>query len=212
MLKFCASVAWRSLLYIKQRQLVTQLSEHQVALIDDALLTWSRFLRGEYKHTGAFELHLLPFAEIAETGMKGLPPNINRYLTRAIDIDYGANDSVCFTYSKLGPFAVFGFVQPGYSVREWKGTKVHHRGGWFGPGVYKLPTELAEFLFDRARGASKAMEKMSPLQQQKIAKTIRDNPDRFVQSGLFRAMQRDVEMFGSEAFAKYDDCIGDDSE
>jgi len=47
------------------------------------------------------------------------------------------------------------------------------------------------------------MEKISPTQQRKIAESIRANPDQFVQSGLFRAMQRDVEMFGEDAFAKY---------
>ena len=47
------------------------------------------------------------------------------------------------------------------------------------------------------------MEKISRTQQEKIAESIRADPGRFLQSGLFRAMQRDIEMFGPEAFAKY---------
>jgi hypothetical protein len=48
------------------------------------------------------------------------------------------------------------------------------------------------------------MEKISPTQQKKIEESIRANPDQFVRSGMFRAMQRDVEMFGKDAFAKYE--------
>jgi hypothetical protein len=203
MSKFCVSVAWRSLLHLREGHHLSRLNERQVGLVDEALRTWSRFLRGEFKHTGAFEVHLLPFGEIAETAGLELPPNINRYLTRAIDINAGSSDSICFSYSKLGPFAVFGFVQSD-NLQNWSGTAVSHRGGWFGPGEYKLPRHLLGFLIERANRTSKAMAKISPTQQKKIAESIRANPDRFVQSGLFRAMQRDVEMFGKAAFQKYD--------
>jgi hypothetical protein len=97
---------------------------------------------------------------------------------------------------------VFGFVESGYP-HHWKGTKVSHRGGWFEPGNYKLPSQLIGFLSERALCTRKAMEKISPTQQEKIDESLRANPDRFLQSGLFRAMQRDIEMFGPEAFAKY---------
>jgi hypothetical protein len=209
MLKFCVSVAWRSLLYLRQDKHVTRFNEHQVALVDDALRTWSRYLRGEYKHTGAFEVHLVPFAEIADDGGKDLPPNINRYLTRTIDINAGSSDSICFSYSKLGPFAVLGFVELVYP-QQWKGTKVPYRSGWFEPGNFTAPSQLGEYLIERALRSRKVMEKISPTQQKKIAESIRSNPGRFVQSGLFRAMQRDVEMFGPKAFAKYN--VTDDDE
>ncbi len=202
MLKFCVSVSWRTLLYLKEEQHLTQFSERQVTLMDDALRTWSRFLQGEYKHTGSFEVHLLPFSEIADSGGLNLPPNINRYLTRTVDINAGSSESTCFTYSKFGPFAVFGFVES-EDARKWKGTNVLYRGGWFEPGKYTLPGQLVGFLVERANRTRVAMEKISPTQQRKIAESIRANPDQFVQSGLFRAMQRDVEMFGEDAFAKY---------
>jgi len=118
------------------------------------------------------------------------------------ELRQGSSDSICFSYSKLGPFAVFGFVQSD-TLQEWRGTKVSHRSGWFGRGDYKLPRHLLDFLIERANRTSKAMGKISPTQQEKIAETIRANPDRFVQSCLFRAMQRDVEMFGADAFQKY---------
>ncbi|MGY4629098.1 hypothetical protein ACVWY3_006854 [Bradyrhizobium sp. USDA 4486] len=115
-----------------------RLTEEQAASGERALETWSRFLRGRYKHTGEFELHVLTFDEIESSSFPMSTPNINRYLTRAIDIDLAANSSTCFSYSKLGPFAIFGFVQshPG----QWRGTRVPNGAGWF---QRKPPVEAA---------------------------------------------------------------------
>jgi hypothetical protein len=202
LLKFCTSVTWRSLLLLKKESNLQEFSEHQKALAETALETWARYLRGEYKHTGNFEIHMLPFDVIEEHNATNLPPNINRYLTRAVEINAGSNSSTCFIYSKLGPFAIFGFIEMRYP-NQWKGTKVSDRNGWFRPSNFTVPSELAEYISDRARRASKAMEGISQPQQQKIADGIRSNIDRFARSGLFQAMQRDVEMFGHEAFAKH---------
>ncbi len=203
MAKFCASVAWRSLSALQEDGKFQHLTDQQSALSERALETWSRFLLGRYKHTGEFELHLLVFDEIESASFALSTPNINRYLSRSIDIDLAANNSTCFSYSKLGPFAIFGFVQshPG----QWRGTKVPPRSGWFHAQNVTLPKQLWDYLNDRALHVKLALESMSPAQQQKVAETIRANPERFLQSGLFRAMQRDVEMFGRDAFSNHSD-------
>jgi hypothetical protein len=56
------------------------------------------------------------------------------------------------------------------------------------------------------------MEGISAPQQEKIAQGIRSNIDRFANSGLFRAMQRDVEMFGVDAFTQYAETKPEDGE
>jgi hypothetical protein len=103
MAKFCAPVAWRSLSVLRERGKFQHLSERQAILADSALETWARFFLGSYKHTGSFELHVVTFDEIQDSTGPIAAPNINRYLTRAIDIDLVASDSMCFSYSKLGP-------------------------------------------------------------------------------------------------------------
>ncbi len=141
LLKFCVSVAWRSLLYLKRDGHTTCFNDQQVNLIDEALRTWTRFLLGEYKHVGAFEVHLLAFSELVDGGQANLPTNINRYLTRTVDINAGSGNTAGFVYSKFGPFAILGFVELVHA-KQWKGTKVSHRGGWFEPGNYTVPNEL----------------------------------------------------------------------
>lgn len=201
--KFCASVAWRSLSALQEDGKFQQLTEQQAALGERALETWARFLLGRYKHVGEFQLHLLTFVEIESASFSITTPNINRYLTRAIDIDLAANSSTCFSYSKLGPFAIFGFVQS--HAGQWRGTKIPIGAGWFQPHNVTVPKELWDYLNDRALHIKRVMETISPTQQQKIAETFRASPERFLQSGLYRAMQRDVEMFGRDAFSSYAD-------
>jgi hypothetical protein len=57
---------------------------------------------------------------------------------------------------------------------------------------------------DKAERIRHASTRISPTQRQKIDESLRADPDRFIRSGLFRAMQRDVEMFGSDAFSAAD--------
>lgn len=208
MAKFCASVAWRSLSALREDGKFELLTEQQAALGDAALETWSRFLLGNYKHVGPFELHLLTFDVIESTTLTEVAPNINRYLTRTIDMDVAANSSFCFSYSKLGPFAIFGFVNstPG----KWKGTQILAGSDWFQPREVTVPGELWGYLNDRALHAKKVMETISGPQQQKINEALRENPERVLQSSLFKAMQRDVEMFGRDAFNNYTNVRDDD--
>jgi hypothetical protein len=140
MAKFCASVAWRSLSALREDGKLQHLTEQQAILADRALETWSRFLLGSYKHTGAFELHVMTFGEIEDASFPMTTPNINRYLTRAIDMDLVANSSVCFSYSKLGPFAIFGFVQS--QPEQWRGTRIPNGAGWFQPHNITVPRHL----------------------------------------------------------------------
>jgi hypothetical protein len=211
MLKFCASVAWRSLLFLQEETLFSEFDERQAELAEMALQTWARYLRGEYKHTGVFEIHMLPFGEIMGHRGTGFPSNINRYLMRAIEINAGSSGSTCFVYSKLGPFAIFGFIELKHP-KQWKGTKISERSGWFGPGDYTVPHQLADYLSERAVRAKRAMDTISSAQQHKIADTARANIDQFANSGLFRAMKWDVEMFGEDAFTKYPIKSADDDQ
>jgi hypothetical protein len=75
LLKFCASVSWRSLLYLREQVRLTHFSAGQLTNADIALETWAAFLRGEREHPGEFEQHLVPFGPINGLGeIKGDVP------------------------------------------------------------------------------------------------------------------------------------------
>jgi hypothetical protein len=205
MLKFCVSVSWRSLLYMRKGSpIFPHFSEQQNARADEALRVWGEFLLGERAHPGRFEQHVLAFSPIEDAGGADLPPNINRYLIRTIDIDAGASASASFVYSKLGPIAIFGFIDVS-KPRDWVGTKIAVNSGLIGPGNFTLSNYLWKYLMDRARRVQDATATISPVQQQKVNESVLANPDKFLASGVYRAMQRDIEMFGDAAFTKFDD-------
>jgi hypothetical protein len=177
LLKFCASVSWRSLVYMRQQSRLESMSPEQVRLVDFAQQTWSEFIRGERDHPAEFVQHLVPFGPVrGEMGVK-FPPNINRHLLRGVEIDLGRSPSVMFVFSKLGPLAILGFIQLDHPER-WVGTKIKLRGGTIRPKRYSLPIEFGEYLAERATRSWNTMEKMSPAQQQKVDATILANIDR----------------------------------
>jgi hypothetical protein len=201
LLKFCASVSWRSLLYLRQQTRLEELTQEQMRLADQAQETWAQFLRGERPHPGKFEQHLVPFGPVRSRPGIELPPNINRYLLRIIEINFGRSASAMFVYSKLGRFAILGFVQLDYP-KQWIGSKVRLRGGVLKPREYIFPIQFGEYLADRATRVWSVMDKISEPQQRKVDEAIRSDLDWFANTDLFKAIQLDVEMFGRAALRK----------
>lgn len=200
LLKFCVSVSWRTLLYASEQSLQGHLAPEQLVCANDALKVWGEFLRGERPNPGNFEQHLLPLGAIESASSRvDLPPNINRYFLRAIQVDIASSHSTTFTFSKLGSVAIVGFIKVA-KPKQWVGTKVKVRHGLIRPRQYELPYPFADYLLGLAKSAWDAMGQMSEAQRHKVDETIRANIDKFAQSEVFKAIQLDAEMFGHAAF------------
>lgn len=198
MLKFCASVSWRVLLYCAQVKILSHFSAEQQAQADLALRTWREFLVGERPHPEQFEQHVIAF-DIIESASFELPANINRYLLRGVEFDAACGKTTAFTFSKLGPIGLVGFINVS-QPRQWEGSKIAVRSGHLGPRQYTLPRQFGEYLVDRANRHFELSGSISEKQQDKINETIRANIDKYASSDAFRALRRDVEMFGGAAF------------
>src|SRR5260370_16862485 len=97
-----------------------------------------------------------------------MPANINRYLFRTPDMSVASNDRDAFTYSKLGPFIILGFIAMP-RPKQWVGTKVNVQGGTIGPRDYVLPKPSDQFIFELANIAATLHELLSDKQPAKIA-------------------------------------------
>lgn len=106
-----------------------------------------------------------------------------------------------FTYSKLGRFIILGFIHEP-SPNQWRGARVHATEGIIEPRKYVIPRALGDYLNEKARQMSEALNTVSDRQQSKIEEAFRANVDRFIGSDAFAAMQADIELFGSDAFSK----------
>lgn len=198
LLSFCTSVSWRVLRFYLDEGHLTDWDAEAIALVSETEQTWREFLLGKRANPGKFQQHLLPLDMISETSAD-FAPNINRYLMRAIHMDFCRGSKSIFTYSKLGRFLIIGIVhEPNQG--HWKGTKVHATHGYVEPRKYVVPRALAGYWTDKAKNMRSALASMSEKQHEKVDKAFRANIDKFIGSDAFIAMQADIDMFGNDAF------------
>jgi hypothetical protein len=150
LLKFAVSLSWRALLYIKETAALGHFSEQLAEEAEKALTRWAAFLLGQEPHPGKYEQHMLPLDLIAGHTSDGMPPNINRYLLRSVDIDAVCSKSEAFVYVKLPHVLLVGFIHMKHP-REWQGTKVHVKHGTLGSTNYVLPKEVGDYIMGQAQ-------------------------------------------------------------
>lgn len=196
--KFCASVCWR-ILFVFKGLGIKDFSVAQLELADAALASWSDLTFGRAQNLATFELHLVPVDVIGEARGPALPPNMNRYLVRAVEIDAVSNSRSAFVYAKLCKLIVLGFVQT-TPAEEWRGTTISPEGGEIRPANRVVPAAFGGYLLDRARKMAELQRQLSARQKQRIAKTMRSDVDRVAASESLAAMHCDVMMFGRSAF------------
>lgn len=206
LLRFCVSVSWRVLLHCKGQNPNAEYSEEQNRLAIVAESTWREFLLRKRPHPAAFEQHLLIFGEIASSTVPDLPTNINRFHAGPIMFDIIGTQNSLMTFTKLGPFSVFGMIQKGRAT--WDGTKVHVRHGLIKPQKVVVPYGLAHFFNDKAKEVAATYEQISEPQQSKIDaamdSAIRSDPDKFLASNHYASMRADAELFGEHVILSKD--------
>lgn len=112
LLRFCVSISWRVLHFLKEETSLNNLGTDVVARISKAEATWKEFLLSQRPHPGLFRQHLLPCdAFKSTTACQALSPNFNRYIMRTTDMDVCEGQTSSFVYSKLGPFIILGFIR-----------------------------------------------------------------------------------------------------
>lgn len=199
LLKFCVSISWRTLLFMKEEKFIDDFTTKQIESVDSALNTWADFLLDKIPHPKRFEQHFLPLDAIAEPSRLQLPANINRYILRTIDMDVVQNSTTLFTVCKMSKHFVFGFVDV-QNPKQWVGTKVHANSGIVGQGKFVLPRQLADYLRTEAERFATVYSSISETQQSKINAKMWNDIDRVAKSGSFEAMRHDVNLFGRDAF------------
>lgn len=203
LLKFCVSISWRALLLASEKTSLSDFSDIERQASNDALHAWREFLCGRSPHPGQFEQHLLVFEDIKSYSGGPLPANMNRYALRSIELDVARSNDLGFTFVKMGPFAVLGFFNLA-KPHEWSGGKIHVAQGMVGPTTYTLPISFYDYLIERARKYGAVMENLSDRQRAVADKTtaagIMNNKEKLLGSHWMNAMQRDVDLFGDEAF------------
>jgi hypothetical protein len=200
LLRYCVSVSWRILRHAFDTTTMAAFSDEQRDLIQSALNTWSRFLKGEASSPGIHEQHFWQMGAISEHSMPDMPTNANRYLMRAMHMDIAWKSDLVMTYAKMGPFILFGYVQPPKS--KWVGTKIHVRHGVIKPGKFELPGDIYWYIRDKMLEMSSLNQEISATQWDKIDAAIMGNLDRMRGSKQFEAILHDRRLFGEDAIIR----------
>jgi len=198
MMKFCASISWRTLLKIQEAGL-EHFTPSQRTAAEQALDVWSKFILGKLPHPGRYEQHLLPLDAIAKDSSGELPANINRYILRTVGMDAVRSESTTFVFTKMSKFLVLGFIDVRHP-RQWVGTKIHVREGTVGTENCTVPIQLRDYLSDKAKRYATLVSNISDTQRAKIDDFAWKNLDRVAQSGTFDALRNDVDLSGHAAF------------
>jgi hypothetical protein len=200
LLKFAASVSWRVLTFCIQEGLKGNYSSAQLALIKRAEAQWRGFLLDQNPHPGEFEQHFFIYGNVVAANSPDLPPNINRFARNSIMMDLIGSKNSLYTFAKLGPFFLFGHIQPSNHI--WRGSKVHINSGDFPANRIVLPKQLWPVFVEKAKLQSGVTDSISQRQFNKIQESIADNLDKAAKSGSFAAALKDADLFGEEVIIR----------
>jgi hypothetical protein len=204
--RFLASVAWRTvMLYAEDGDdPFPYFTPEQKTLIPQALEHWRAFVHGEADTPSIHELHFVAMGTWSGyTADRPLPPNINVYTLRSVDIDVAAGQTQAFAFVKIGAAVVYAFIQPP-PADMWIGTKVALGEGQI-DGQTTVPIQILDHFISRARMARNAAKTRSARQNDKIRESMAANMDRASESETFRAIGEDVRRFGVDRVFSSDD-------
>lgn len=201
LLKFAASVSWRVLALGKQENKLNRFSKEFLALSESALDTWKKFLKGEIKNLTSFEQHMILFPETVITDYDNLniPANINQYLARSIDVNVIRSQHEALIYVKMCKIIIIGFIKINHN-NTWHGSRIHVHCGNLMNIRYEISPSFGNFLFESAKKVAVSQSKISDRQWNRIEQDYKKNMDKFSESEMFRAINRDFLLFGNNMF------------
>lgn len=199
MSKFCASLSWRTLIYICSKNPIMDKPQSYYDSLDEAGSHLSNYLLGRIDNLNQFEQHLFPLDAIESTSSQQLPPNINRYFLRTIAMDIIGNESNLFIYTKLPHFILFSFIkckEPG----KMRPNRVALKHGTIGQKKYYWPDGFIDYIFEKANTVSETYDSIPKEQQERIEQYIKENPEKARNSKTFEALLHDYNLFGDDIF------------
>jgi len=199
LLKFAASISWRVLTFLKEKEgfehLPTKLQDEAEGFLDCLRL----FLTGKNDHPGKYHQHIILLDTIDDYSMEYMPTNINRYFLRNIDIEMPYSENECLVFTKLPYMIIFGFIF-NTKKKNWKNTKINLKKGTIGGEDFTIPSNIFEFIFTRADNAREFENSLSEQQKLKIHADWRANDDQVMNSETYKALSADIDLFGDSAY------------
>lgn len=199
--KFCASISWRTLTYIRSKSSNDNKAKDYIDNINAAELHLAQYLLGQETNLCQYEQHLLPLEGIKTTTISALTANTNRYFLRNVTMDIIGNSTNIFIYTKLPSFIILGLVKT-QNPQKMRSSRIALKHGKISPREYHWPKELLHYIIKQVKAISKSYDKIPEKQKADFEKYIKNNLEKAGNSKLFEAFTYDYEQFGDDVFRK----------
>lgn len=199
---FCVSIAWRVLVFFEKLGQLSHMSGECQSHAKTASEQWRAHLLSGSSIEANFEHHVLPMpgGAAAPSDLATAPPNLNRYLSRSIDMDVvGVSPTSGLVYVKLCRLLVIGFINI-LPPHAYKGTKLAYGHGKFKHRKYEIPAQLGSYIENKAEKMLALQRTISPAQRKKMEEKSRKHGEAIANSAAFEAWMFDVNTFGTAAF------------
>lgn len=195
--KFCASLSWRTLTYIRSKNTTENKSVEYTNELNKCELHLEKFLLGNGNNLNQYEQHLYPLESIDSTSYKKLPININRYFLRTMAMDIIGNSDNIYIYTKLPSFILLGIIKA-QNPKVMRSSRIALGSGQLSPRVYTFPDGVGGYIFGSADKVEEAYNKIPESDLEKFEEYIQNNPDKVAKSKLFEAFMHDYNSFGNK--------------
>jgi len=159
-----------------------------------AIEVFRDFLLSGAKSNIIYSSHLLFFDLVQSVGdaITDIPPSLNFYLYRTVDMDLPYTNNFVYTYCKLCKLALITFIIP-QKPKKCVDTRVFTEGKIGCPQKINIPG-LGQYLFQRANIISDSYNKLSEKQLQKIQERMQKNNSIIPFSQAQQALEADVRL------------------
>jgi hypothetical protein len=199
MAKFCASLSWRTLTYMRSKNRREEKPQEYNDAVNAAEVKLEKFLLDEESNLFQYEQHVFPLDPIESTTESGFPPNINRYFLRTMAMDIIGNSTDIYIYTKLPKFIVLGLIKA-KEPSKLRSSRISLGSGKLSPRDYWWPDGFAKYIAESAQAVTDAHNKIPEQHKDSFDEYIRNNPEQVAKSKQIKAMMHDHEMFGDKIF------------
>jgi hypothetical protein len=192
LLKFAASLAWRTLRATIETEIATPPAIKFATATIEAEEIWRDFLLDKSEHPGDYPLYLFLLESLAKTSDTTVPINFAFYIHRvaAAGIWHDPPRQSLFTFSMICSIAVIGVISL-RNARRW-GERLHVRSGALKITSRTPPSEVIDMIKAQANEHLKMSRQLSERQKTLDQEAFSKDEDKTVESGYLQAMAFDV--------------------
>lgn len=180
---FAVSLAWRCVVTSNGEGLRDH--PHHDEAINSARETWKKYLVGQTDTAGPYRFNLF-FTPLGGRSNSRVPDGLSWYFSRGADMTTVYSKARAATYAKLPGMLLWTSIVPP-DPGGWRGTRIAKRGTLRERGQALGENWAGQFLMGRAETVYKRINNLSPKQRERIADSVRRDPERAAQSHSFAA-------------------------